>query len=158
MDPEFSPTWRGALNGVIVGFVLIVAFPTVLKQFPLPMVSPEMAKSSPNPGDGSGAGWGVLLVIGAPSFLMFTGSLGALVGAGLQRVRVGSRVVQGGMAGLVFAAAFAFTSTVVNALPSNLLTMGLAVTMMFAGPVGLAASAVVAAVTFAIGGQRLLPP
>lgn len=151
MISEVSPAWRGALKGVISGFALMVAFLIVLTAIPLSLVSPEMAKATKNGGVGSGAGWGILLVVGAPSFLLMTGIAGALVEAGLERFGVRSRFLQGAMAGGIFAAILALAPALAKVVPQNLLTMGLSLSMMFDGPAGLAAAALIAAVTFAMG-------
>lgn len=145
---ELSPVWRGVVGGGLVGGALLVAFPTVLKLFPLSLVSPEMARTAPDPGDGSGAGWGILLIVGAPTFLLLLAGFGALAELLMARAAVQSWRGRALVAGLGHSALLIVCPLIAKVLPSTLATMGFALTLMFAGPVAVAFGALTAAAAF----------
>lgn len=150
MNKESSPAWRGATGGALVAIALLVGFPTVLKWFPLSLVSPEMNRLAPNPTDGSGAGWGILLIVGAPTFMLLMAAIGALLEALLARTAVSARWARALVAGLIYGVLLIVCPPVAKLMPSHLLTMGFALTLMFAGPAAVAFAALTAAAIFAL--------
>ncbi|MBQ1562158.1 MULTISPECIES: hypothetical protein [Caulobacter] len=148
MEKKLSPVVYGLINGAIIGVALITAFPTVFKFFPLRLVSLEMAKIVTDPADGSAGGWGILLIVGGPGFLVLMALVGIFLALGLSRLGAKGGV-RAAIAALTFAAALLVMSRIAVALPPSVILMGLTVTTMFNGPVSLATAAAIAAFVFA---------